>query len=105
MMFVFEDIMRLDDRSMQAVLGEVDTKDLALALKPFEEDSDISKKVYDNMSQRAGENLKEEAEFLGPVRVRDVDAAQGRVIAVIRRLEEEEKIVISFGGEGDELIE
>ena len=101
LMFVFEDISKMDDRSIQMVLREVDSKDLALALKGSSEE--VSSKVKKNMSKRAAEMLEEDIAFLGPVRLRDVEEAQQRIVNVIRRLEEAGEIVISRGG-GDELI-
>ncbi|CAA7602967.1 Flagellar motor switch protein FliG, middle domain [Acididesulfobacillus acetoxydans] len=100
-MFVFEDIVLLDDRGVQLVLREVDTKDLATALKGT--DPAVLQKVQVNMSTRAGQMLKEDMEFMGPVRLRDVEEAQQRIVKVIRKLEESGAIVISRGG-GDELI-
>jgi flagellar motor switch protein FliG len=91
----------LDDRSIQMVLREVESRDLALALKGSSED--VAEKVKKNMSKRAGEMLTEEINFLGPVRLKDVEEAQQRIIAVVRRLEENGEIVIARGG-GDELI-
>lgn len=101
LMLVFEDIVVLDDRSIQMVLREVESRDLALALKGSSED--VAEKVKKNMSKRAGEMLTEEINFLGPVRLKDVEEAQQRIIAVVRRLEENGEIVIARGG-GDELI-
>ncbi|MDK2822114.1 MAG: flagellar motor switch protein FliG [Clostridia bacterium] len=101
LMFVFEDIIHLDDRSVQQVLREVDQKDLALALKGSSED--VKNKVKKNMSKRAAELIEEELEFMGPVRLRDVEEAQQRIVGIIRRLEESGEIIISRGG-GDELI-
>ncbi|MTV47794.1 flagellar motor switch protein FliG [Heliobacillus mobilis] len=100
-MFVFEDIIMLDDRSIQQVLREVDTKDLALALKGSSEE--VVQKIFKNVSKRAGEMLREDMEFMGPVRLRDVEEAQQRIVNVIRKLEEAGEIVIARGG-GDELI-
>ncbi|KLU60374.1 flagellar motor switch protein FliG [Peptococcaceae bacterium CEB3] len=100
-MFVFEDIVLLDDRGVQLVLREIDTKDLATALKGA--DPAVLQKVQVNMSSRAGQMLKEDMEFMGPVRLRDVEEAQQRIVKVIRKLEESGAIVISRGG-GDELI-
>lgn len=100
-MFVFEDIVTLDDRSIQKVLREVDTKDLALALKTASED--VASRVYKNMSKRAADMLKEDIEFMGPVRLRDIEEAQQKIVATIRRLEEAGEIIISRGGE-DEVI-
>jgi flagellar motor switch protein FliG len=96
-MFVFEDIIKLDDNSVRRVLREVDTKELALALKGAS--IEVSGKVFKNMSQRAGEMLKEDIEFLGPTRLRDVEEAQQRIVQVIRRLDETGEIIIGRGGE------
>ena len=100
-MFVFEDILKLDDRSIQLVLREVDTRDLAVALKGASEE--VKEKIFKNMSKRAAQLLKDELEFMGPVRVKDVEEAQQKIINIIRRLEEAGEIVIARGG-GEELI-
>ena len=100
-MFVFEDIVMLDDRGVQLVLREVETKDLALALKGS--NPEVATKIQSNMSARAAQMLKEDMEFMGPVRLRDVEDAQQRVVKVIRKLEESGAIVISRGG-SDEII-
>ncbi len=95
LMFVFEDIVTLDDRAIQRLLREIDSKELALALKAA---SDALKaKILGAMSQRAVAALKEEMEFLGPVRMRDVEAAQASVVAQVRSLEEAGEIVITAG--------
>ena len=101
LMFVFEDIVQLDDRSLQMVLREVDTKDLSLALKATP--AEVADKVYRNMSKRAADMLREEIEFMGPVKIRDVEEAQQKVVNVIRVLEDKGDIVISRG-QGDEMI-
>lgn len=101
LMFVFEDIIKMDDRSIQLVLREVDSKDLSVALKGSSED--VSVKIKKNMSKRAAQMLEEEMAFLGPVRLRDVEVAQQRIVNIIRRLEDYGEIIISRGG-GDELI-
>lgn len=101
LMFVFEDIVMLDNRSVQRVLREVESQDLALALKGSS--SEVSDKVFGNMSARASEMLREDIEFMGPVRLRDVEEAQQRIVNIIRRLEEMGEIVIARGG-GDEII-
>ncbi len=101
MMFVFEDIVGLDDRSVQQVLREVDTKELSLALKGVSEE--VANKVFRNMSKRAASMLQEEMEFMGPVRLRDVEAAQQRIVNVIRLLEDQGDIIIAKGGE-EELV-
>lgn len=100
-LFVFEDIINLDDTSIRRILREVDTKDLALAIKGSSQD--VANRIYKNMSQRAGEMLREDIEFLGPIRLRDVEEAQQRIVQTIRRLDEAGEIVISRGGE-DALI-
>lgn len=97
LMFVFEDIKMLDDRAIQAVLGQTDKKDLGLALKSVAED--VKTKCLKNMSQRAAQSLMEEMEFMGPVRLKDVEDAQQRIVAVIRRLEESGEIIIDRGGD------
>ncbi|MBQ7264438.1 MAG: flagellar motor switch protein FliG, partial [Synergistaceae bacterium] len=100
-LFVFEDIMRLDDRSLQRVLREVDLKELSLALKGATED--LKAKFFKNMSKRAAEMLQEDMEYMGPVRVKDVEEAQQKVVNIVRGLEEQGEIVIASGGE-DELV-
>ncbi|NMB13225.1 MAG: flagellar motor switch protein FliG [Firmicutes bacterium] len=100
-MFMFEDIVKLDDRAIQQVIREVDTRDWALALKTASED--VSARIYKNMSKRAADMLKEDIEYMGPVRLRDVEEAQQRIVSTIRRLEETGEIIISRGGE-DEII-
>ncbi|MUK89917.1 flagellar motor switch protein FliG [Ornithinibacillus sp. L9] len=100
-MFVFEDIVILDNRAIQRVIREVENDDLRLALKvSSDEVKDI---VFKNMSQRMAETFKEEMEYMGPVRLRDVEEAQTRIVAIIRRLEDIGEIVIARGG-GDDII-
>jgi flagellar motor switch protein FliG len=96
-MFIFEDIITLDDVSIQRVLREVDNKELALALKGCSED--VSNSIFRNQSKRAAQTLKEDIEFLGPVRLMDVEKSQQRIVGIIRRLDEAGEIVISRGGE------
>jgi flagellar motor switch protein FliG len=100
-MFVFEDIVMLDDRSLQMVLREVDSKDLSLAMKGTSDE--VAAKIYKNMSKRAATTLKEELEYMGPVRIRDVEESQQKVVNIIRKLEEKGDIVVSRG-KGDEMI-
>lgn len=100
-MFVFEDIVQLDDRSIQRVLREIDTNDLAKALKNV--DAEVQDKIFRNMSKRGAQLLKEDMEFMGPIRLKDVEEAQSKIVAVIRRLEEQGEIQIARGGE-DEII-
>lgn len=100
-MFVFEDIILLDDRGIQLVLRSVDNKELGLALKGSSEE--VGEKIFRNMSKRAAENLKEDMDYMGPVRVKDVQEAQQKIVSVIRRLEENGEIIIARGSE-DEMI-
>lgn len=100
-MFVFEDIVLLDDRSLQLVLREIESKDLALALKASS--NEVGGKIYKNMSKRAADMLREEIEYMGPVRIRDVEEAQQKIVNVIRKLEEAGEIIVSRG-KGDEII-
>jgi flagellar motor switch protein FliG len=100
-MFVFEDIVSLDNRSIQRFLREVDNSDLALALKGSSEG--VSNVIFANMSKRLQEMIKEDMEFMGPVRLRDVEDAQQSIVNIIRRLEDAGEIIISRGG-GDEII-
>ena len=101
MLFVFEDIVQLDDRAIQQVLREANQKDLVLALRGVADP--VKDKLLENMSERGAAMLKEEMEIQQPQRKRDVDEAQGRIVAVVRRLEEAGTIVIGHGdGEGDE---
>ena len=101
LMFVFEDIILLDDGSIQKVLREVDSKELALALKGVGDE--VQNRIFRNMSDRASTMLKEDMEFMGPVRLRNVEEAQQRIVGVIRRLEEAGDIIVARGG-GDEVI-
>ncbi len=101
-LFVFEDIAGMDDRSLQRVLRDVDMKDLALALKGATEE--LRQKFYKNMSRRAAEMLKEDMDFMGPVRVRDVEEAQQKIVNVVRALEDAGEIVIARGGEEDLVV-
>ncbi|WP_294400645.1 flagellar motor switch protein FliG [uncultured Clostridium sp.] len=96
-MFVFEDILSLDDVSIQRILREVEASDLALALKGCSDE--VANAIYRNQSKRAAASLKEEMEFLGPVRITDVEKAQQKIVAIIRRLDDANEIIISRGGE------
>ncbi len=97
MMFVFEDLVLLDDKSIQVLLKDVDPKDLAVALKTAKEE--VSSKIFKNMSERARGTLQEEMEFLGPVKVKVVEEAQQKIVGVVRTLEERGEITISRGDE------
>ncbi len=100
-MFVFEDIVNLDSTSIQRFIREVDNQDLTIALKgSIEEVKDL---IFNNMSKRMADMMKEDMEFMGPVRLRDVEEAQQKIVNVIRKLEEAGEIIIARGG-GDELI-
>ena len=100
-MFVFEDILTLDNRAIQTVLREVDNNELAIALKNANED--VQKVIFDNLSSRLASMIKEDMEFMGPVRLKDVEDAQQKIVNIIRKLEDSGEIVISRGG-GDEII-
>src|SRR5690606_22791982 len=101
LMFVFEDIVILDNRAIQRVIREVENEDLRLALKVSSDE--VKEIVFKNMSQRMAETFKDEMEYMGPVRLRDVEEAQTRIVAIIRRLEDIGEIVIARGG-GDDII-
>jgi len=100
-MFVFEDILILDNRSIQTVLREVDNNELAIALKNANED--VQQVIFDNLSSRLATMIKEDMEFMGPVRLKDVEEAQQKIVNIIRKLEDSGEIVISRGG-GDEIV-
>ena len=100
-MFVFEDILLLDDRSVQRVLRDVENSDLAIALKGANEQ--VQNAIFNNLSKRLAAMIKEDMEFMGPVRMKDVEEAQQKIVNIIRKLEDSAEIVISRGG-GDEII-
>jgi len=103
LMFVFEDIMMVNDKGIQSMLKEVDNDDLALALKTASQE--LKDKIFKNMSERAAQLIKEDMEYMGPVRVSDVEAAQQKIVDVVRRLEESGEIIISGrGGEKDLVV-
>lgn len=102
LMFIFEDIILLDNRSIQRVLKEVETKDLAIALKAASDD--VRQKIFSNVSERVGTMIKEEMEFMGPMRLSDVEATQQKIVETIRRLQEEGQIIISGRGGKEELV-
>ncbi|MEP6571544.1 MAG: flagellar motor switch protein FliG [Gemmatimonadota bacterium] len=102
LMFAFEDLKTLDGRAMQRILRDVDSKELALALKVASEE--LKSHILGNMSERAAAALVEEMEFLGPVRVKDVESAQVRIIASVRALEEAGEIILSGRGGDDDII-
>lgn len=100
-MFVFEDIVNIDNRSIQRIIRDLENADLQLALKVASEE--VREAIFRNMSKRMSETFKEEMEYMGPVRLRDVEEAQTRIVATIRRLEESGEIIIARGG-GDDVI-
>ncbi len=100
-MFVFEDILLLDDRAIQRVLRDVDNADLGMALKSANEE--VQNVIFKNLSKRLAAMIKEDMEFMGPVRMKDVEEAQQKIVSVIRKLEDAGEIVISRGG-GDEIV-
>lgn len=103
LMFVFEDIVNLEDRAIQRILREVDTKDLAMSLKGTKED--VKEKVYKNMSERAQAMLRDEMEYMGPVRAKEVQEIQTKIVGIIRTLEVAGEIIIARDNNEDELIE
>jgi flagellar motor switch protein FliG len=102
LMFLFDDIIQVDDRGIQRILRDVDKRDLALALKAS--DDRIRAKIFKNMSERAAEVIKEDLEFMGPVKLKDVEAAQLRIVDIIKKLEEREEISISGRGREDVFV-
>ncbi len=100
-MFVFEDILLLDDRAIQRVLRDVDNSDLGVALKGANDE--VQAAIFKNLSSRLAAMIKEDMEFMGPVRMKDVEEAQQKIVGIIRKLEDSAEIVISRGG-GDELV-
>jgi flagellar motor switch protein FliG len=102
LMFVFEDIIRVNEKGIQSVLKEVENDELALALKTGSEE--LRQKIFKNMSERAGQLIKEEMEFMGPVRVSDVEGAQQKIVDIVRRLEDAGEVIIAGRGGEKELI-
>lgn len=100
-MFVFEDIVNVDNRSIQRIIKDIENADLQLALKVASEE--VRDVIFRNMSKRMAETFREEMEYMGPVRLRDVEEAQTRIVGTIRRLEESGEIIIARGG-GDDII-
>ena len=103
-MFTFDDLVYVEDGGIQKALREIEQRELALALKSASED--IANKIYRNLSERAREMIREEIEYMGPVRLRQVEEAQQKIVSVIRRLEDAGEIVIEGRGGGgeDEII-
>ncbi len=102
LMFLFEDLMYVDDRSIQRILREVDKKDLALSMKVADEG--LKEKILKNMSERAQEMLKEELQFMGPVRLKEVEAAQTRIVLIVKQLEESNEIIVAGRGVEDVIV-
>lgn len=103
LMFVFEDIIMLEDRAIQRLLRDIDPKDLALALKGSNEE--VKEKIFKNMSERAQTMLQDDMDYMGPVRAKDVQENQSKIVSVVRALEESGEIIIMRGGVEDEFIE
>jgi flagellar motor switch protein FliG len=102
LMFVFEDIRLVDDKGIQTILKEVDNDELSLALKTAGEE--LKEKIFRNMSERAAQLIKEDMQFMGPVRVSDVEAAQQRIVDIVRRLEDAGEIIIAGRGGDSEML-
>ncbi len=102
LMFLFEDLLYVDDRSIQRILREVDKKDLALSMKVADEQ--LKDKILKNMSERAQEMLKEELQFMGPVRLKEVEAAQTRIVLIVKQLEENNEIIVAGRGVEDVVV-
>jgi flagellar motor switch protein FliG len=101
-MFVFEDILRVNDKGIQAVLKEIENEELALALRTASEE--LKEKIFKNMSERAAQLIKEEMEYMGPVRVSDVEAAQQKIVDVVRRLEDAGDVIVAGKGGDSDLV-
>lgn len=101
-MFVFEDIITLDDKSIQKVMRNVDNNDLSKALKSV--DAEVQDKIFRNMSKRAAQMLKDDMEFMGPVRLKEVEETQQKIVSIIRKLEEQGEIVVARGGDDDLVV-
>ena len=101
-MFVFEDIVMLDDRAIQKVMREVDSQELAKALKSV--DTEVQDKIFRNMSKRAAGMLKEDMEYMGPIRLKDVEEAQQKIVSIIRHLEDNGEIVVARSGENELVV-
>ncbi len=102
LMFVFEDILLVNDKGIQAVLKEVDNEELAIALKTASEE--LKAKIFGNMSERAAQLIKEDMQYMGPVRVSDVESAQQKIVDVVRRLEDAGEIIIAGRGGEKEMV-
>lgn len=103
LMFVFEDLLQLDDRAIQQILKEVESSDIALALKGTSDE--VQQKIFTNMSQRAASMMQEDMQYMGPQRRKSIEESQQKIVGIIRRLEEAGTIMIARGGGDDELVE
>jgi flagellar motor switch protein FliG len=101
-MFVFEDIMLVNDKGIQAVMKEVDNDELALSLKTASDE--LKEKIFNNMSERAAQLIREDMEYMGPVRLSDVENAQQKIVDIVRRLEDAGEIFVSGRGGESELV-
>lgn len=101
LMFLFDDIINIQDKDIQRILREVDRRDLALALKIVDEK--LRQKIFANMSERAADLLKEELQYMGPVRLKEVEQAQARIVDIIKNLEENEEISLNMRGGAEEV--
>lgn len=102
LMFLFEDLIHVDDRGIQRILREVDKKDLAYSLKVADEQ--LKEKIFKNMSERAQDMLKEELQFMGPVRLKEVEAAQTRIVLIVKQLEENGDIILAGRGGVEDIV-
>ena len=102
LMFIFEDIMLVNDKGIQAVLKEVDNEELALSLKTASDD--LKNKIFNNMSERAAQLIKEDMEYMGPVRLSDVESAQQKIVDIVRRLEDAGELMVTGRGGDSELV-
>lgn len=102
LMFVFEDILLVNDKGIQAVLKEVDNEELALALKTASQE--LRDKIFKNMSERAAQLIQEDMQYMGPVRVSDVESAQQKIVDIVRRLEDAGEIIIAGRGGEKEMV-
>jgi flagellar motor switch protein FliG len=101
-MFLFEDLIYVDDRGIQRILREVDKKELALALKVV--DDALRDKIFKNMSERAQELLKEEIQYMGPIRLKEVESAQARIVDIVKQLEESGEVMIAGRGGSEDIF-
>lgn len=102
LMFLFEDLLFVDDKGIQRILREVDKKDLAMSMKVSEDK--LKQKIFSNMSERAQELLKEELQYMGPVRLKDVEMAQTRIVEIVKQLEDQGEIVVAGRGGKEEVF-